>query len=66
MAPLLRRLMTRAQTTRGAQTQSDYAAEFQHIYHDVVETGRQSHVGTPHLEAYRAYVDATGKEVRAA
>jgi 2-dehydropantoate 2-reductase len=66
MAPLLRRLMTRDLTTRGAQTQSDYAAEFQHIYQDVVETGHQSHVGTPHLEAYGAYVDATGKEVRAA
>jgi hypothetical protein len=66
MAPLLRRLMTRDLTTRGAQTQSDYAAEFQRIYHDVVETGRRSNFGMPHLEAYRAYVDATGKEVRAA
>jgi 2-dehydropantoate 2-reductase len=66
MAPLLRRLMTRDLTTRGAQTHSDYAPEFQRIYHDVVETGRQSNVGTRHLDAYRAYVDATGKEVRAA
>lgn len=59
-APFVRRVITRDVTTRTAQTQPDYAPEFRRIYHDVVETGRQLGVRTPHLDAYGPYVDAMG------
>jgi hypothetical protein len=59
-APFVRRVLSRDVTVRTAQTQPGYAPEFGRIYHDVIETGRQLQVPTPHLDAYRPYVDAVG------
>jgi 2-dehydropantoate 2-reductase len=59
-APFVRRVLSREVTTRTAQTRPDYAPEFQRIYHDVVETGRQLKVPAPHLDAFSRYVDAVG------
>ena len=59
-APFVRRVITRDVTTRTAQTRPEYAPEFRRIYHDVVETGRQLKVPTPHLDAYGPYVDTAG------
>jgi 2-dehydropantoate 2-reductase len=59
-APIMRRMITRDLTTRMTQTSPEYAPEFRRIYHDVVETGRQSHVPTPHLDAFRRYMDNVG------
>ena len=59
-APFVRRVLSREVTTRTAQTRPDYAPEFQRIYHDVVETGRQLKVPAPHLDAFSRYVDVVG------
>lgn len=59
-APFVRRVLSREVTTRTAQTQPGYAAEFRRIYHDVVETGRQLQVPTPHLDAFSQYMGSAG------
>ena len=56
-APLMRRALAQPITRRMSQTQPQYAAEFRQIFDEVVETGRQLNVPTPHLDAYRPYVD---------
>jgi len=58
VAPLMRRALNQPMTRRMSQTQPEYAAEFRHIYDEVIETGHQLNVPTPHLDAYRSYVDA--------
>jgi 2-dehydropantoate 2-reductase len=57
VAPLMRRALTQPFARRMAQTHPDYAAEFRRIFDEVVETGHQLNVPTPHLDAYRPYVD---------
>lgn len=57
VAPLMRRALTQPIARRMAQTHPDHAAEFRAIFDEVVETGRQLNVPTPHLDAYRPYVD---------
>jgi len=57
VVPLMRRALARPITRRLSQTHPGYAPEFRHIFDEVVETGRQLNVPTPHLDAYRPYVD---------
>ena len=57
VAPIMRRALTQSMTRRISQTHPDYAPEFRAIYDEVLETGRRLSVPTPHLEAYRPYVD---------
>jgi len=57
VAPLMRRALTQPFARRMAQTHPDYAPEFRRIFDEVVETGHQLNVPTPHLDAYRPYVD---------
>ncbi len=56
-APLFRRALAQPMTRRLSQTQPAYAAEFRQIFDEVLETGRQLNVATPHLDAYRPSVD---------
>jgi 2-dehydropantoate 2-reductase len=56
-APLMRRALTQPITRRMSQTHPDHAPEFRRIYDEVVDTGHQLNVPTPHLDAYRPYVD---------
>lgn len=55
--PLMRRALAQPMTRRLAQTHPDHAAEFRHIFDEVLETGRQLNVPTPNLEAYSPFVD---------
>jgi 2-dehydropantoate 2-reductase len=57
MAPIMRRLMTRDLIARVSQTSVDYEPEFRRMYDDLVVTGHRLEVRTPHLDAYRPYVD---------
>ncbi len=56
-APLMRRALAQPLTRRMAQTGPGYAPEFRAIFDEVLDTGRQLNVPTPHLDAYRAFVD---------
>lgn len=58
VAPLMRRALSQPITRRMSQTQATYASEFRAIFDEVVETGHRLNVPTPHLDAYRPYVDA--------
>ncbi len=57
VAPLMRRALAQPMTRRLSQTHPDHAPEFRQIFDEVLETGRQLNVPTPHLDAYRPYVD---------
>jgi 2-dehydropantoate 2-reductase len=57
VGPIMRRTLAQPIMRRMSQTHPAYASEFRHIYDEVVETGRQLKVPTPHLDAYRPYVD---------
>ncbi len=57
VAPLMRRALAQSMTRRLSQTHPEYAPEFRQIFDEVLETGRQLNVPTPHLDAYRPYVD---------
>jgi len=57
VAPLMRRALNQPVTRRMSQTGPAHAPEFRRIYDETVETGRQLNVPTPHLDAYRLYVD---------
>lgn len=57
VAPLMRRTLAQPIMRRLSQTHPDYAPEFRRIFDEVVETGHQLNVPTPHLDAYRPYVD---------
>ncbi len=57
VAPLMRRTLTQPTTRRMSQTHPAYASEFRQTFDEVVETGHQLNVPTPHLDAYRPYVD---------
>ncbi len=57
VAPLMRRALNQPIPRRMSQTHPEYAAEFRAIFDEVLETGRRLNVPTPHLDAYRPYVD---------
>lgn len=57
VAPLMRRALAQGMTRRMAQTHPDLAPEFRTIFDEVVQTGRQLNVPTPHLDEYRPSVD---------
>ena len=56
-APLMRRALAQPLVRRMSQTAPEHAPEFRQIYDEVLETGRRLGVPTPHLEAYRSFVD---------
>ncbi len=58
VAPLMRRALAQPMTKRMAQTRPEHAGEFRQIFDETLETGRRLNVPTPHLDAYRASVDA--------
>ena len=57
VAPLMRRALAQPITRRLSQTHPEYATEFRQIFDEVLDTGRQLNVPTPHLDAYRPFVD---------
>jgi 2-dehydropantoate 2-reductase len=57
VAPMMRHALAQPITRRLSQTHPEYAPEFRAIFDEVLETGRQLNVPTPHLDAYRPYVD---------
>jgi 2-dehydropantoate 2-reductase len=57
VAPLMRRALNQPATRRMSQTHPSHEPEFRAIFDEVVETGHRLNVPTPHLDAYRAYVD---------
>ncbi len=57
VAPIMRRALAQPMTRRLSQTDPRHAAEFRHIFDEVLETARQLNVPTPHLDDYRAFVD---------
>ena len=56
-APLLRRALAQPITRRLSQTHPRHAAEFRQIFDEVLGTGSQLDVPTPHLDAYQPFVD---------
>jgi 2-dehydropantoate 2-reductase len=57
VAPIMRRTLGQPSMRRMSQTQPGYASEFRAIFDEVMETGHRLNVATPHLDAYRPFVD---------